>query len=91
MINTDQPIGVYNREVPLYPPRSHIIDAKEVAYVIAFLASPKSISINGDAITADGGTPRAIHYSSAKIIIYAGFLAHERTAPIGTPIIPSCS
>ena len=40
----------------------HIVDAKEVAYVIAFLASPKSISINGDAIAAGGGTPRAIHY-----------------------------
>ncbi len=32
------------------------------AYVIAFLASPKSISINGDAIAAGGGIPRAIHY-----------------------------
>ncbi len=40
----------------------HIVDAKEVAYVIAFLASPKSISINGDAIAAGGGIPRAIHY-----------------------------
>jgi len=41
---------------------NHIVDAKEVAYVIAFLASPKSISINGDAIAAGGGIPRAIHY-----------------------------
>ena len=40
----------------------HIVDAKEVAYVISFLASPKSISINGDAIAAGGGIPRAIHY-----------------------------
>jgi hypothetical protein len=40
----------------------HIVDATEVAYVIAFLASPKSISINGDAIAAGGGIPRAIHY-----------------------------
>ena len=40
----------------------HIVDAKEVAYVIAFLASPKSISINGDAIAAGGGIPKAIHY-----------------------------
>ena len=40
----------------------HIVDAKEVAYVITFLASPKSISINGDAIAAGGGIPRAIHY-----------------------------
>ena len=40
----------------------HLVDAKEVAYVIAFLAAPKSISINGDAIAAGGGVPRAIHY-----------------------------
>ena len=40
----------------------HLVDAMEVAYVIAFLASPKSISINGDAIAAGGGVPRAIHY-----------------------------
>ena len=40
----------------------HIVDATEVAYVVAFLASPRSISINGDAIAAGGGLPRAIHY-----------------------------
>jgi NAD(P)-dependent dehydrogenase (short-subunit alcohol dehydrogenase family) len=40
----------------------HIVDAREIAYVIAFLASPKSISINGDAIATAGGIPRAIHY-----------------------------
>jgi NAD(P)-dependent dehydrogenase (short-subunit alcohol dehydrogenase family) len=41
---------------------NHIVDAREVAYVVAFLASPKSISINGDAIAVGGGVPRAIHY-----------------------------
>ena len=40
----------------------HIVDAKEVAYVVAFLASPKSISINGDAVAAGGGVGRSIHY-----------------------------
>ncbi|MFN8514349.1 MAG: SDR family NAD(P)-dependent oxidoreductase [Thermomicrobiales bacterium] len=39
-----------------------LIDAREVAYIVAFLASPLSIAINGDAIAAGGGTPRAIHY-----------------------------
>jgi NAD(P)-dependent dehydrogenase (short-subunit alcohol dehydrogenase family) len=39
-----------------------LIDAREVAYVVAFLASPLSVAINGDAIAAGGGTPRAIHY-----------------------------
>lgn len=39
-----------------------IVDAKEVAWVVAFLASPKSVSINGDAIPIGGGTPGTIHY-----------------------------
>ena len=39
-----------------------IIDAVEVAYVVAFLASPKSVSITGDAIAAGGGRPGAIYY-----------------------------
>jgi hypothetical protein len=30
--------------------------------VIAFLASPRSVSINGDAIAVGGGTRGAIHY-----------------------------
>ncbi len=39
-----------------------LITAREVAYVVAFLASPKSGAINGDAIAAGGGVGRAIHY-----------------------------
>jgi NAD(P)-dependent dehydrogenase (short-subunit alcohol dehydrogenase family) len=39
-----------------------IVDAEEVAAVVAFLASPKSVAINGDAIAAGGGTPRSIYY-----------------------------
>jgi NAD(P)-dependent dehydrogenase (short-subunit alcohol dehydrogenase family) len=38
------------------------IHMDEVAHVITFLASPKSIAINGDSIAAGGGAPRAIHY-----------------------------
>jgi NAD(P)-dependent dehydrogenase (short-subunit alcohol dehydrogenase family) len=40
----------------------HIVTAAEVADVVAFLASPRSIAINGDAIAAGGGVPGAIHY-----------------------------
>jgi NAD(P)-dependent dehydrogenase (short-subunit alcohol dehydrogenase family) len=40
----------------------HIVDAREVAYVVTFLCSPKSIAINGDVIAAGGGALRAIHY-----------------------------
>jgi NAD(P)-dependent dehydrogenase (short-subunit alcohol dehydrogenase family) len=39
-----------------------IIDARDVAHVVAFLASPKSIAINGDVIAAGGGVDRAIYY-----------------------------
>jgi NAD(P)-dependent dehydrogenase (short-subunit alcohol dehydrogenase family) len=39
-----------------------LIDAEEIAYVVAFLASPKAVAINGDVIAAGGGAPHAIHY-----------------------------
>ena len=39
-----------------------LITAEEVAYVVAFLASPKSVAINGDAIAAGGGSPGQIYY-----------------------------
>jgi NAD(P)-dependent dehydrogenase (short-subunit alcohol dehydrogenase family) len=39
-----------------------VIDAREIAYVVTFLASPKSVAINGDVIAAGGGVPGVIHY-----------------------------
>lgn len=39
-----------------------LIDADEVAWVVAFLASPRSIAVNGDAIACGGGQPGVIHY-----------------------------
>lgn len=39
-----------------------IIDAREIAYVVAFLASPKAVAINGDVIAAGGGAGHAIYY-----------------------------
>ncbi|MBM3945432.1 MAG: SDR family oxidoreductase [SAR202 cluster bacterium] len=39
-----------------------LIDATEVAYVVAFLASPKGVSINGDAVVCGGGVGKAIYY-----------------------------
>ena len=39
-----------------------MIDAREIAYIVAFLASPKSVAINGDGIAAGGGVGRGIHY-----------------------------
>ena len=39
-----------------------LVDAREVADVVAFLASPRSSAITGDAIACGGGQPGAIHY-----------------------------
>jgi NAD(P)-dependent dehydrogenase (short-subunit alcohol dehydrogenase family) len=39
-----------------------IVTAAEVADVVTFLASPRSVAINGDAIAVGGGTPGPIHY-----------------------------
>ena len=40
----------------------HLVTAEEVANVIAFLSSPRSIAINGDAIAVGGGAGSAIYY-----------------------------
>lgn len=39
-----------------------VIDAGEVADVVTFLASPRSVAITGDAIAAGGGVPGPIYY-----------------------------
>jgi NAD(P)-dependent dehydrogenase (short-subunit alcohol dehydrogenase family) len=39
-----------------------LVTAEEVAAVIAFLASPKSVAVNGDAITVGGGAVGRIYY-----------------------------
>ena len=43
-------------------PLGRLVTAEEVADVIAFLASPRSVAINGDAIAVGGGAKGAIHY-----------------------------
>jgi len=39
-----------------------LIDAREVAYVVTFLASPKSVAITGDVVAAGGGVGSFIYY-----------------------------
>ena len=39
-----------------------LIDAREIAYVVTFLCSPKAVAINGDVIAAGGGAHGAIYY-----------------------------
>ena len=39
-----------------------VIDASEVADVVTFLASPRSVAINGDAVAAGGGVAGPVYY-----------------------------
>ena len=39
-----------------------IVDASELAYVVAFLASPRSIAISGEVIAASGGAGNAVFH-----------------------------
>jgi NAD(P)-dependent dehydrogenase (short-subunit alcohol dehydrogenase family) len=39
-----------------------LVTADEVAAVVAFLASPKSVALNGDPVVASGGSRGVIHY-----------------------------
>ena len=39
-----------------------LVDAAEVADLVAFLASPRAVAIHGESIGAGGGVPRSIHY-----------------------------
>jgi NAD(P)-dependent dehydrogenase (short-subunit alcohol dehydrogenase family) len=41
---------------------ARMVTAAEIGDVVAFLASPRSVAINGDAIAVGGGTRGAIHY-----------------------------
>ncbi len=39
-----------------------MVDSSEIAWLVAFLASPRSIAINGETLAADGGGFGTIHY-----------------------------
>jgi NAD(P)-dependent dehydrogenase (short-subunit alcohol dehydrogenase family) len=59
-------LGISEEDVAARLARSNVlnrlIDAREIAYVVAFLVSPRAIAINGDAVAAGGGIPGAINY-----------------------------
>ena len=54
--------GVIERRIAGRNLTRTLIDASQVAAVIAFLASPLSVSINGESIACGGGTPGVIRY-----------------------------
>jgi NAD(P)-dependent dehydrogenase (short-subunit alcohol dehydrogenase family) len=56
--NADQDLAGWARRSSI----GRIVDASEVAWVVAFLASPKSVAINGEVIGCGGGTPGPIYY-----------------------------
>ncbi len=39
-----------------------VMEARDIANVVTFLASPKAAAVNGDVVVAGGGVPRAIYY-----------------------------
>lgn len=41
---------------------NHVVTAQEVADVVMFLCSPRSVAITGDAVATGGGSRGAIHY-----------------------------
>jgi NAD(P)-dependent dehydrogenase (short-subunit alcohol dehydrogenase family) len=56
-----EPVDV-EREMSANTVIGRIVEAREVADVVAFLASPRSVAITGDAIAAGGGVRGPIHY-----------------------------
>ena len=59
---TERTDPTHERELAAHSSIGRIVDAREVAYLVAFLASPLSVAINGDAIFAGGGSRGTIHY-----------------------------
>jgi NAD(P)-dependent dehydrogenase (short-subunit alcohol dehydrogenase family) len=59
-------LGVSETEVEQRMARTNLlgrlVDASEVATVVAFLASPRASAINGDGVAVGGGVPGSIHY-----------------------------
>jgi NAD(P)-dependent dehydrogenase (short-subunit alcohol dehydrogenase family) len=39
-----------------------LITSEQIGWLVAFLASPKAMAVNGDSIPAGGGTPGSIYY-----------------------------
>jgi NAD(P)-dependent dehydrogenase (short-subunit alcohol dehydrogenase family) len=63
--NRAQQLGLTQDEVLAAMSRNllgRLLDAGEIANVVAFLCSPKAIAINGSAVEVSGGVPTSIYY-----------------------------
>lgn len=56
------PVADVERQLASSVSIGRLVTAEEVASVVAFLASPKSVAINGDAIVVGGGTIGPVYY-----------------------------
>ena len=61
-VETDQSESEVEQQMAEGNSARTIIDSSDIAYVVAMLASPLSIAINGDGIAAGGGVGTAIYY-----------------------------
>jgi len=62
-IAAEEGLSVEDAEVRMAGNSIHrLIDASEVADVVTFLASPRSVAITGDAIAVGGGVPGPVYY-----------------------------
>jgi NAD(P)-dependent dehydrogenase (short-subunit alcohol dehydrogenase family) len=55
-------INEATRELHINNVIGRVVEPEEVAWVVAFLASPRSVAITGDGIVAGGGIPGFIYY-----------------------------
>jgi NAD(P)-dependent dehydrogenase (short-subunit alcohol dehydrogenase family) len=56
------PVAELERQLAASVSIGRLVTAEEVASVVAFLSSPKSVAINGDAIVVGGGAIGPIYY-----------------------------
>jgi NAD(P)-dependent dehydrogenase (short-subunit alcohol dehydrogenase family) len=59
---TGVPVAEVEKQIASSVSIGRLVTAEEVASVVAFLASPKSVAINGDAIVVGGGVVGPIYY-----------------------------
>ena len=62
-------INPATRDLHLNNVIGRVVEPQEVAWVVAFLASPRSVAITGDGILAGGGIPGFIYYDTTPQLL----------------------